>query len=190
VESKTPPGPGGAYVYATIHQLCLFQGTSSRRHYSCNRSNITVYNHYPGKSRLLKLVLNLPLRRVLRLPPRGWREDGLRRLLRADGGDCADTSGALLCGKQRPPARRRLRFGVHKEQVAGARMGGVAAQGLPAALRRQAPAKRPRKPPHPPPGWYIPQAAVYEPVRPPPCGHEPPPTRRRSSSPEPRRETG
>jgi predicted GIY-YIG superfamily endonuclease len=30
------------------------------------------------------------------------------------------------------------------------------------------PAERPRKPPHPPPGWYIPQAAVYEPARPPP----------------------
>jgi len=54
----------------------------------------------------------------------------------------------------------------------------------------RAPAERPRKPPHPPPGWYIPHAAVYEPVRPPPCGHEPPPTRRRSLSPEPRRETG
>jgi predicted GIY-YIG superfamily endonuclease len=38
----------------------------------------------------------------------------------------------------------------------------------------RAPAKRPRKPLHPPPGWYIPQAAVYEPARPPPCGHERP----------------
>ena len=38
----------------------------------------------------------------------------------------------------------------------------------------RAPAKRPRKPPHPPPGWDIPQAAVYEPARPPPCGHERP----------------
>ncbi len=37
------------------------------------------------------------------------------------------------------------------------------------------PAKRPRNPPHPPPGWYIPQAAVYEPSLPPPCGHERPP---------------
>ena len=36
------------------------------------------------------------------------------------------------------------------------------------------PAKRPRKPPHPPPGWYTLRAAVYEPVRPPPCGHERP----------------
>ncbi len=35
-------------------------------------------------------------------------------------------------------------------------------------------AKRPRKPPHPPPGWYTPQAAVYEPARPPPCGHKRP----------------
>jgi len=52
------------------------------------------------------------------------------------------------------------------------------------------PAERQRKPPHPPPGWYVPHNAVYEPARPPPCGHEPPPTRRRSSSPEPRRETG
>jgi predicted GIY-YIG superfamily endonuclease len=40
----------------------------------------------------------------------------------------------------------------------------------------RAPAKRPRKPPHPPPGWYIPRNAVYEPARPPPpCGHERPP---------------
>jgi predicted GIY-YIG superfamily endonuclease len=42
----------------------------------------------------------------------------------------------------------------------------------------RAPAERPRKPPHPPPGWYIPHNAVYEPVRPtlpPPCGHERPP---------------
>jgi predicted GIY-YIG superfamily endonuclease len=34
------------------------------------------------------------------------------------------------------------------------------------------PATRPRKPPHPPPGWYTPHAAVYKPARPPPCGHE------------------
>ncbi len=33
------------------------------------------------------------------------------------------------------------------------------------------PAKRPRKPLHPPPGWYFPQAVVYEPARPP---HPPP----------------
>lgn len=39
----------------------------------------------------------------------------------------------------------------------------------------RAPAKRPRKPPHPPSGWYIPRNAVYEPARPPPCGHERPP---------------
>ena len=39
----------------------------------------------------------------------------------------------------------------------------------------RAPAEKPRKPPHPPPGWYIPRAAVYEPARPPPCGHERPP---------------
>jgi predicted GIY-YIG superfamily endonuclease len=38
----------------------------------------------------------------------------------------------------------------------------------------RAPAERPRKPPHPPPGWYIPRNAVYEPARPPPCGHERP----------------
>jgi predicted GIY-YIG superfamily endonuclease len=38
----------------------------------------------------------------------------------------------------------------------------------------RAPAKRPRKPPHPPPGWYIPQAAVYEPARPPPGRYRPP----------------
>ena len=38
----------------------------------------------------------------------------------------------------------------------------------------RAPAERPRKPPHPPPGWYIPQAAVYVPSLPPPCGHERP----------------
>jgi len=36
-------------------------------------------------------------------------------------------------------------------------------------------AERPRKPLYPPPGWYIPQAAVYKPARPPPsCGHERP----------------
>ena len=35
------------------------------------------------------------------------------------------------------------------------------------------PAKRPRKPPHPPPGWYAPRAAVYEPARrPSPPGKE------------------
>jgi len=37
------------------------------------------------------------------------------------------------------------------------------------------PAEKPRKPPHPPPGWYTPRNAVYEPARPPPpCGHEHP----------------
>jgi hypothetical protein len=30
------------------------------------------------------------------------------------------------------------------------------------------PAERPRKPPHPPPGWYTPRNAVYEPSLPPP----------------------
>ncbi len=41
----------------------------------------------------------------------------------------------------------------------------------------RAPAERPRNPPHPPPGWYIPRAAVYEPsLPPPPCGHERPPS--------------
>jgi len=38
----------------------------------------------------------------------------------------------------------------------------------------RAPAERPRKPPHPPPGWYTSRAAVYELARPPPCGHERP----------------
>jgi len=38
----------------------------------------------------------------------------------------------------------------------------------------RAPAKRPRNPPHPPPGWYVPRNAVYEPARPPSCGHERP----------------
>ncbi len=38
----------------------------------------------------------------------------------------------------------------------------------------RAPAKRPRKPPHPPPGWYVPRNAVYEPALLPPCGHERP----------------
>ena len=38
----------------------------------------------------------------------------------------------------------------------------------------RAPAERPRKPPHPPPGWYVPHNAVYEPSLPPPCGHEHP----------------
>jgi predicted GIY-YIG superfamily endonuclease len=36
------------------------------------------------------------------------------------------------------------------------------------------PAKRPRKPPHPPPGWYIPHNAVYEPSLPPPGRYRPP----------------
>jgi hypothetical protein len=41
-------------------------------------------------------------------------------------------------------------------------------------------AKRPRKPPHPPPGWYIPRNAVYKPsLPPPPCGHERPPPKLR-----------
>jgi len=45
----------------------------------------------------------------------------------------------------------------------------------------RAPAERPRKPPHPPPGWYTLRAAVYKPARPtlpPPSGEEharPPP---------------
>jgi predicted GIY-YIG superfamily endonuclease len=41
----------------------------------------------------------------------------------------------------------------------------------------RAPAERPRKPPHPPPGWYTPRAAVYEPARPtlPPPGRYRPP---------------
>jgi hypothetical protein len=74
----------------------------------------------------------------LRLPPRGGREDSLRRLLRAGRIQTAQTLQRLLLGGwQRPPARRRIRFGVHKEQVAGARMGGVATQSLPAALRRE-----------------------------------------------------
>jgi predicted GIY-YIG superfamily endonuclease len=34
----------------------------------------------------------------------------------------------------------------------------------------KAPAERPRKPPHPPPGWYTPRNAVYEPALPPPSG--------------------
>ena len=38
----------------------------------------------------------------------------------------------------------------------------------------RAPAERPRKPPHPPPGWYIPQAAVYGPSLPPPGRYRPP----------------
>ncbi|MFZ8809599.1 MAG: GIY-YIG nuclease family protein [Pyrobaculum sp.] len=38
----------------------------------------------------------------------------------------------------------------------------------------RAPAERPRKPPHPPPGWHIPRNAVCEPSLPPPCGHERP----------------
>ena len=36
------------------------------------------------------------------------------------------------------------------------------------------PAEKPRKPPHPPPGWYIPQAAVYEPALPPPSRYRSP----------------
>jgi len=38
----------------------------------------------------------------------------------------------------------------------------------------RAPAERPRKPPHPPPGWYIPRNAIYEPALPPPGRHRPP----------------
>jgi predicted GIY-YIG superfamily endonuclease len=37
----------------------------------------------------------------------------------------------------------------------------------------RAPAERPRKPPHPPPGWYTPRAAVYEPSLPPPGRYRP-----------------
>jgi hypothetical protein len=36
------------------------------------------------------------------------------------------------------------------------------------------PAERPRKSPHPPPGWYIPRAAVYKPSLPPPGRYRPP----------------
>jgi predicted GIY-YIG superfamily endonuclease len=36
----------------------------------------------------------------------------------------------------------------------------------------RAPAERPRKPPHPPPGWYVPRNAVYKPASPPPPGKE------------------
>jgi predicted GIY-YIG superfamily endonuclease len=36
----------------------------------------------------------------------------------------------------------------------------------------RAPAEKPRKPPHPPPGWYIPHNAVYEPTLPPPGWEE------------------
>jgi predicted GIY-YIG superfamily endonuclease len=36
------------------------------------------------------------------------------------------------------------------------------------------PVKRPRKPPHPPPGWYASRAAVYEPSLPPPGKYRPP----------------
>ena len=44
------------------------------------------------------------------------------------------------------------------------------------------PAKRPGKPSHPPPGWYIPQAAVYEPARPPPGAYARPPPKLRPSA--------
>jgi predicted GIY-YIG superfamily endonuclease len=44
------------------------------------------------------------------------------------------------------------------------------------------PAKRSRKPPHPPPGWYIPHNAAYEPSLLPPCGHEPPPPKLKPSA--------
>jgi predicted GIY-YIG superfamily endonuclease len=47
------------------------------------------------------------------------------------------------------------------------------ARRMPYAAR--APAERPRKPPHPPPGWYVPRSAVYEPSRPPPPGRYRPP---------------
>jgi len=54
------------------------------------------------------------------------------------------------------------------------------------------PAEKPRKPPHPPPGWYIPQAAVYEPARPtlpPPSGLAERDTRRPPPELKPRAET-
>jgi predicted GIY-YIG superfamily endonuclease len=38
----------------------------------------------------------------------------------------------------------------------------------------RASAERPRKPPHPPPGWYTLRAAVYEPSLPPPGRYRPP----------------
>jgi len=77
---------------------------------------------------------------------RGGRGDSLRRLLRAGRGEATQTlQGPLLCGRQRPQARRRLRLGVHKEQAAGARMGGVATQSLPAALRRKDPRQKAEK---------------------------------------------
>jgi len=44
----------------------------------------------------------------------------------------------------------------------------------------RAPAERPRKPPHPPPGWYASRAAVCEPSHLPPCEHE------RSANPPPK----
>jgi hypothetical protein len=60
-------------------------------------------------------------------------------------------------------------------------MGGVVAQGLPAAPRREGTRREAEEASPPTPGWYIPRAAVYEPARPtlpPPCGEEharPPP---------------
>ncbi len=61
-------------------------------------------------------------------------------------------------------------------------MGGVVAQSLPAALRREDPRQEAEK--ASPPGWYIPRAAVYKPARPtrppPPCGHK------RSANPPPK----
>jgi hypothetical protein len=169
VESKTPLGPGGAYVYATVHQLCLFQGTSSRRHCSCNnRSNITVYNHYPGKSQLLKLVLKpstmtctastssrLAGGWLTPASPGGWRRG------------CVGTLGATP---------RRLQGASGPTPSTFWRAQGVGRWRLHGRRGYTKPTSRPTPPRgRESPRVVHPRAAVYEPsLQPPPCGHERP----------------
>jgi len=52
-------------------------------------------------------------------------------------------------GRKGPQARRRIRPGVREEQIPGPGLGGLAAQGLPAALRREGP-QGPRQEASPP----------------------------------------
>ena len=77
----------------------------------------------------------------------------------ASGGLRPDAAYVLACTRSRSPVLAWEAW-LHK------------AYRPPYAAR--APAKRPRNPPHPPPGWYVPRNAVYEPARPPSCGHERP----------------
>jgi len=86
----------------------------------------------------------------------GRIEERLRRHFRgyssaASRGLRPDAAYVLACTRSRSPALAWEAW-LHK------------AYRPPYAAR--APAKKPRKPPHPLPGWYIPHNAVYEPARP------------------------